>query len=67
MSEIRPLTYREYAQIRNLQLLVQEANDKLLNMDTGYQIEVLRDDDLPTLDFVTGEGSRNPISLHTLF
>jgi exonuclease SbcC len=66
-SEMRPVTFREYAQIRQLQLLVQGANEHLLKMDAGYQIEVLRDaDNLPTLDFVIREGSRNPRPLHTL-
>ena len=66
-NEMRPVTFREYAQIRQLQLLVQGANEHLLKMETGYQIEVLRDDDnLPTLDFVIREGSRTPRPLHTL-
>lgn len=66
-SEMRPVTFREYAQIRQLQLLVQGANEHLLKMETGYQIEVLRDEDsLPTLDFVIREGSKNPRPLHTL-
>ena len=66
-NEMRPVTFREYAQIRQLQLLVQGANAHLLKMETGYQIEVLRDDDnLPTLDFVIREGAKKPRPLHTL-
>ncbi len=48
----RGMTFRTYAQIRQLQLLVHSANEHLSAMQTDYTLEIRRDvDDRPVLDF----------------
>ena len=48
----RGLTFRTYAQIRQLQLLVRSANEHLSAMQTDYLLEVRKDaDGRPVLDF----------------
>ena len=64
-DEQMPVTFRQYAQIRQLQILIEGANEHLSAMETGYLLKVLRDEhNRPLLDFVVQEnvGSGRPLT-----
>lgn len=64
-DEQMPVTFRQYAQIRQLQILIEGANEHLSAMETGYLLKVLRDEhNRPLLDFVVQEnvGTGRPLT-----
>ena len=64
---MKSVTFREYAQTRQLMLLIDRANEQLIEMGTEYRLRVRRDEQgLPMLDFEVQLGGNAGRPLVTL-